>query len=101
MLKNRLELHQILCEILGSSNTYFQPPESEKMGYPAITYSRSIVNKHADDRVYAQSITYQLIVIDSDPDSEIVEKISKLPRCRFDRHYTSNNLHHTVFTIVH
>lgn len=99
-MTTRLELHEMLCEILGTRNAYFQPSESIKMKYPAIVYSRDDFNNdHADNGVYMRSPVYQLIVIDPDPDSEIVEKISMLPKCTFDRHYTSNNLNHDVFTI--
>lgn len=101
-MSSRLELQTMLEELLGSRNVYFQPPESIKMKYPAIVYSRSvIVNTSADNSVYSQSHFYQLIVIDEDPDSEIVEKISKLPKCRFDRHYTADNLNHDIFTLYY
>lgn len=101
-MKSRLELQTMLEELLGSRNVYFQPPESIKMKYPAIVYSRSdIDNDSADNSVYKQSHYYQLIVIDEDPDSEIVEKVSKLPRCRFDRHYTADNLNHDTFTLFY
>ena len=40
-MKTRYELHEFLCEILGSRNVYFQPPESVKMKYPAIVYERT------------------------------------------------------------
>lgn len=97
---SRLELHEILCDILGSRNVYYQPPESIKMQYPAIVYARAnINNSFADNDVYRQSRVYTLTVIDYDPDSEIVLAVSKLQRCRFDRHYTYNNLNHDVFTI--
>lgn len=97
---SRLELQTILEELLGSRNVYFQPPESIKMKYPAIVYSKSdIANDSADNLIYKQSHFYQLIVIDEDPDSEIVEKISKLPKCRFNRHYTADNLNHDTFTL--
>jgi hypothetical protein len=96
----RLELHEILCEALGSRHVYFQPPESVKMVYPAIVYSRNnIDNAFADNTVYTQSPAYNVTVIDEDPDSEIVTRISKLPTCRFNRHYSSENLNHDVFTI--
>ena len=79
-MASRLELHEILCEILGSRNVYFNPPESLKMQYPAIVYSRkSIDNLHANDAVYKQSAAYELTVIDYDSESEIVDKVSKLP----------------------
>ena len=101
-MSNRLELHEILCEVLGSRNAYFQPPESVKMNYPAIVYSRNnIDNTFADNDVYMQSYSYKVIVIDKDPDSEIVKKVSKLPRCTFDHHYTFDNLNHDVFTLYY
>lgn len=101
-MSTRLELHELLCETLGSRNVYFQPPESIKMNYPAIVYSRSrIDNTFADNSVYKQKVSYEITVIDEDPDSEIVKKVSLIPKCRFDRHFTSNNLNHDTFTIYY
>lgn len=97
---SRLKLQNLLESILGSRNVYYQPPESIKIKYPAIIYSRNnIDNNFADDIVYMQNHTYQIIVIDANPDSEIVNKISKLPMCRYNRHYTSDNLNHDVFIL--
>ena len=97
---SRLELQNLLESILGSRNVYYQPPESIKIKYPAIIYSRNnIDNNFADDIVYMQNHTYQIIVIDANPDSEIVNKISKLPMCRYNRHYTSDNLNHDAFIL--
>ena len=91
-----------LEKILGTRNVYYQPPESVKLKYPAIVYYRSnIVNKHANNSVYIQSFFYELTVIDDDPDSEIVKKISSLPGCRFNRHYVFDNLNHDVFTLYY
>lgn len=101
-MNRREELHEILCEVLGSRNVYFQPPESIKMKYPAIVYSRDdIGNSFANDSVYMQSFAYSVTVIDSDPDSEIVAKVSRLPRCQYDRHYKADNLNHDMFTIYY
>lgn len=101
-MSTRLELHELLCDTLGSRNVYFQPNESVKMKYPAIVYSRDdIENAYANNGVYMRSPAYQLIVIDPDPDSEIVDRISQLPKCTFDRHYTSDNLNHDAFTIYY
>lgn len=98
---SRLKLDAMLREALGSGNVYFQPPESINMNYPAIVYERSnILNTFADNRVYVQRRAYQITVIDKNPDSEIVAKVSKLPRCKFDRHFKSNNLNHDIFTII-
>lgn len=98
----RLKLHEVLCEVLGSRNVYFNPPESVKMNYPAIVYSRKTIdNLYADSIVYGQSCAYEITVIDEDPDSEIVGKVSRLPSCRFDRHFVSDNLNHDTFTLYY
>lgn len=99
-MASRLSLQTMLEEILGSRNVYYQPPASVRMKYPAIVYSRKyIYNTHADNSVYKQDDAYELIVIDENPDSEIVTKVSKIPSCRFDRHYEKDNLNHDVFSI--
>lgn len=99
-MSNRLDLHEMLCELLGSRNVYFQPPESVRLAYPAIIYTLSnIRNKFADNRVYIQGDSYAITVIDDNPDSDIVRRISKLPQCRYDRGYVSDNMYHTVFTL--
>lgn len=99
-MSDRLDLHEMLCETLGSRNVYFQPPESVRLAYPAVIYKLSnIRNKFADNRVYIQGDSYEITVIDSDPDSEIVRRFSKLPRCRYDRGFVSDNLYHTAFTL--
>lgn len=101
-MASRPNLQTVLEDILGSRNVYYQPPESIKMKYPAIVYSRkNIDNLHADNSVYKQSNAYELTVIDKNPDSEIVEKISRLSTCKFDRHYKSDNLNHDVFTLYY
>lgn len=101
-MEHRLELHNLLCDILETTNVYFQPPASVQMNYPAIVYSRSNINKtFADNVTYRQTCLYQVTVIDYDPDSEIVNKVSALPKCRFDRHFTKDNLNHDVFTLYY
>ena len=99
---NRPDLQTFLEELIGSRNVYFQPPESVKMSYPAIVYSRKkIVNDHANNSVYKQSFSYEITVIDKDPDSEIVRKVSMLPKCAHDRHFKSDNLNHDIFTLFY
>lgn len=101
-MHHRLELHEILCGVLGSRHVYYQPPENVQMEYPAIVYSRnSIENAFAENSVYKQDHQYQIIVIDKDPDSKTMDAVSKLPMCRFVRHYEKDNLNHDVFTIYY
>jgi hypothetical protein len=70
------------------------------MKYPAIVYAiNGKDNRHADDRVYLSLNRYSVAVIDSNPDSEIIDKINELPMCRFNTSYTKDNLNHIVFEI--
>lgn len=99
-MASRLELHEVLCGILGNRYGYFQPPSSLKMKYPCVRYSlKNIDLTHANNKVYKQDTAYELILIDTDPESEFVTKILQLPKCKFDRHYVADGLYHWVFTL--
>lgn len=98
---SRLKLQAELEVILGNANNvYFQPPESIKINYPAIIYSRArIGNDFANNGVYGQKYNYQVIVLDGDPDSDLVSKVSQMDTAKHVKHYTSNNLNYDVFAI--
>lgn len=99
-MAQRLDLQALLVETLGSANVYFQPPESVSMSYPAIVYSRDhISTQYADNDPYSLMKRYMITVIYSDPDSDIPDKVAKLPTAAFNRHFTTDNLHHDVFTL--
>ena len=101
-MESRLELQAMLEDILGSPNVYFQPPASVEMEFDAIVYRRKeIDNTYANDFVYKQDHAYEVIAIFKDPESDLPIKISLLPTCSFDRHYTADNLNHDVFTLYH
>lgn len=96
------KLQSKLEELLGSRNVYYQPPESVKMAYPAIRYSKKKPNtKYASNIKYSKRNCYELIVIDRLPDNDVIEKLLELPYCSFDRHYTSDNLNHDVLTLYY
>lgn len=100
MALRRLLLHEVLCDLLGSRNVYFQPPASIEMNYPAIVYGiADIDNIYANNGVYLSNTGYSVTVIDSDPDSPIVGKVASLPTSKFNRHYEKDNLNHDVYTI--
>lgn len=101
-MDNRPNLQALLEAIIGSKNVYFQPPASVSMRYPAIVYSRkSIDNIFSGNRVYKQDVAYEITVLDRNPDSDIVMRVSRLPKCSFDRHYAADNLYHDVFTLYY
>lgn len=96
------ELQAIFEELLESENVYYNPPASVRMKYDAIVFTRSsIKNVSANNSVYRQLYAYQVTTITYDPDAPIIDKISKLPRCTWNRSYVNENLHHNVFTIYH
>jgi hypothetical protein len=102
-MASRLDLQSEFEKILGSRNVYFNPPSSIRMTYPCIRYSRSsIVDKHADDRIYNSDNRYEVTVIDPNPDSKIPDVIRMhFPMCRFDRSYVADNLSHSVLTLYY
>lgn len=96
----RLELHEILCEKLGSRQVYFQPPESIRMKYPAIVYELDRIDSiHANDANYLNRRNYMVKYISRDPDNTVVDDILELPYSSFDRRYIVDNLYHDCFTI--
>lgn len=103
-MKSLVDISQEIYDELSKycDNVYFQPPNNLKIKYPCIIYKRDrIENTHSNNNVYNQNHPFEIIVIDTDPDSTITEQISRLSKCRFDRRYTSDNLYHDVFTLYY
>lgn len=99
-MPNRLDLQSILEELLDSRNVYYQPPESIKMEYDAIRYSKkNITSTYANNSKYSMTDCYEVIVIARRPDHPVIKKLLALPYCSYDRHYVSDNLNHDVLTI--
>lgn len=94
------ELQAAFEELLGSRNVYYNPPESVRMSYDAIVFTRSSIdNRFANNAVYLQSRGYTVTTITRDPDAPIIEKVSQLPGCSFVTSYVADNLYHNRFTI--
>ena len=101
-MANRLDLQSLLEELLGSRNVYYAPPESIKMQYPAIRYSKKkIESVHADDSKYLMRDCYELIVISRTPVHPVIKQLLSLPYCSYDRPYVADNLYHDVLTIYY
>ena len=100
--KTRLTLQSTLEGLLGSRNVYYQPPETLKMEYPCIRYSKSnITSRHADNIKYVNKNRYEIMIIDKHPDNAVIEKILELPLSSYDRHYTADNLNHDVIRLYY
>lgn len=108
-MDRRPQLDETFCSIIditdpidGDRHVYFQPPESVKMKYPAIRYKlRDYEKVSANNGAYRLLPSYEVTLIDRNPDSIYFNKILQLPYCEFDRAYSADNLNHFVFILHH
>ena len=64
------------------------------------SYSLDDIDKtYANDGVYLSNRKYSVTVIDKDPDTSLVQKVTNLPMSRFDRHFKKDNLNHYIFNV--
>lgn len=103
--ERRLVLQELLEGLVGpqsysGTKAHFQPPNGKVMSYPCIVYKRDgAVTQYADNNPHRYTQRYQVTVIDRDPDSPIPGRVAMLPLCRFDRHYTADDLNHDVYNL--
>ena len=103
-MKDRLDLHAKLVDLLGSNHVYFQPPESVKMNYPCFVYERSgLDSKLADDKKYIKYIRYEILFITKDPDTNdfIANMLDSFDHITYVRHFISDSLNHEVFDLYY
>lgn len=98
MARSRLELDTIFRTIVD--HVYYQPPTNIRISYPCIIYELSNrTSDYADNGRYLNYKSYEITLIDKNPDSELPDKILELPMCKHDRRYVADNLNHDTFTI--
>lgn len=102
-MKTRYELHEILCEDLGSDNCYFTPPSNIHMQYPCIVYHyEGIKTYYADNKRYMNMRSYSITVIDEDPDSEIPNRLFMDDRLKYlesDSVFVADGLYHFPYAL--
>jgi hypothetical protein len=118
IIRDRSELQDILENIFrifmekdGKQHVYYQPGANVTLNYPCAVYKRdSNQSTRADNRIYSNNWSYQVIIIDKDPISSrinaegtktIIDAMSELPKCSYIRHYVADNLNHDVFKIYY
>ena len=87
--------------LLGSNNVYFQPPSTVRMKYPCFVFERSGGSQFAADNknyIFCKKYTVTYISNESDPDM-VDTVVNHFQRCRYDRPFVNDDLHHDVFTI--
>lgn len=101
-MATRLELQAKLEELLGMKHVYYNPPETLKIEYPAIIYSKSkIETRKANNSTYSKSTRYDITVVDRRPDNPVIDKLMELPYCSYDRPYKSDNLNHDALSLYY
>ena len=102
-MASRLTLHDELCELLGTTNVYFQSPESVIMEYDAIRYELAGKNlKRANNGVYFSMNQYDGVIITTNPDTTLPDALlARFAMCSLGRPYIADNLHHYPFTLYH
>ena len=101
-MASRLELQNLLEELIGNENVYFNPPDQLSMMYPAIKYNIYTVKTfHSDNGLHRATTCYGLTVIGRLPNVEIVNKLLQLPMCSYDRNYVSDGLHHDTLLLYY
>ena len=102
MAQKRVELDNILRTTLGSSNVYFDPPETIKLKYPCIIYSlEGNTDMYADNKTYYRYKRYSMIYITQNADDPMADTLSDINFCKLVRYYTADNLYHYAFEIFY
>lgn len=100
-MTNRLTLQHKLEEILGSDNVYYNPPESQKMNFPAIVYNLSDIRQvHADNRKYVDFTSYKITIVSKKVDHPAIRGVLDLPMTKFSTNFTKNGYYHTVIFLM-
>lgn len=102
-MAKRSQLHEQLCQLLGSRHVYFQPPESVKLSYPCIIYSLAGSDvDYADNCTYSYTNQYDILLITKDAESALTKTLAMaFPMIRHSRHFISDNLQHDSYTLYY
>lgn len=101
--QKRAELGDKLKGVLGTTNVYFEPPESVKLSYPCIVYERSDGDTDfANNLPYRFQMRYRVTAISRKADNPVIRKLAmSLPSIQYSRHFVSDGLHHDVFEVYY
>lgn len=99
-MDQRLKLQALLQGLMGEHKVYYQPPATLTMSYPCIVYELGgSENRYADDIKYNRIRTYQVTVIDRNPDSTFPELVEQIPYTEMNSTFVQDSLNHFVFTL--
>lgn len=99
----RLDLQSELEDLMEGNMVKYQPPPNYQLTYPCVVYSQSNGrSRFAGNMPYIFVRRYSLTLIDRDPDSIFVEKLAMaFPMITMDRTFSTQGLHHYVYTLYY
>jgi len=101
-MDKRTKLELYLRQIIGSNNTYFQPPESVKMQYPCIVWNLAKVPaKYANDKVYLTNPKYVLRYITRVPDDPMKDTLVTTLGVPIIQTYAKDGLYHYIYELYY
>lgn len=102
-MDRRQKLHEELKRVTGIKNVYFQPPESIKLKYPCVIYSKQPFRTvRANNTAWINNRPYRVVIVCSDGDNKFAEMLlNGFKYCSYDSRYISNNMYHDSLTIFY
>lgn len=102
-MDRRQKLHNLLKTVTGINNVYYQPPESVKIKYPCVIYSKkSKYTKRADNSVWGIVDRYEVTIVTNKADTDYADKILEhVQRSSYVRRFIANNLYHDTLSIYY
>lgn len=94
------DLHDVLKNLMPGIPIYFQPPESIRMQYPCLIYTIDGTNSvHADNIKYADTRIYQLILVQRQPDTYLLDVVNSLQMCEHTGRLVVGGLYQDQFRL--
>ena len=100
-MKSRIEIQEMLENIIGNSNVYFQEPPNTGMKYPCIVYRFSRFNQNnADNIPYLVTGRWEIHHMYKSIKNDLKEKIIfGVPFCSFDRRVINDGVYNDFYTL--
>lgn len=102
-MKTWSQLREVLKEIMGDYDVWYQPPENTKLKYPCIVFENSTgLSQFADNKPYLKTKRYTVTLMTRTADNDFYkDKLMDLPMCTFDREFRNDGIVNTVFNMYY
>ena len=102
-MKTWSQLHEVLKEIMGDKEVYYQPPENVKLTYPCIVFENSTaLSQFADNKPYVKTKRYTVTLVTKTADNDFYkDQLMDLSMCTFDREFRNDGIVNTVFNMYY